>query len=465
MIVRCPQCQYANNTEVEAAKPRIVCARCATVISVEFLSNYNLSSVTEADTDRKDTSEKLNMQTPETSPLDLDSLLETPQPLPVVSPVLVTPLAATPTEAENRWDSDEILDIPRAAQSVQATESGHIEAPLVVEEILSPAPAVVEATILPGYTDTVVTSPVNPLLDDDLLSDSAPLPPVQSSIYDVQDNNGYVEAEQVISQPVETPESARGAAAGAGSSAVFGQDSYNFRANTFVVATPDKSNRTRLIRILLSVGLLCAVLAVGWWALSGLVKDWMGLRKGEVVENVPPANPNAGANANKVGVGPTTVPSLGQKVGTPGSPAPSAVASAAVASPSVAVNANAKVSPSVAAKTTPSVVAPTPAPAQKQAPVPPQTGSAGHSVGASDGSLTVQFASYKSAGEAQSTVSRLKAAGVDARMVKADVPGKGTWYRVQGGRFTNEAEAGKFGSEARAKGAARDFVITGYQAQ
>ncbi len=464
MIVRCPQCQYANNTEVEAAKPRIVCARCATVISVEFLSNYNLSSVTEADSDRKDTYEHLNMQTPETSPLDLDTLLETPQPLPVVSPVIVTPLAATPSEAENRWDSDEILDIPRAAPLAQATAS-HSEAPLVVEELLEPAPTVIEATVLPPDADLSAESPIHSLPADDSPS-RQPFPPVESSIYDVQDQGTYVEAEHVSSQPVAEHETTRAAAAGAGQSAVFGQDSYNFRANTFVVATPDKGNRTRLIRILLSVGLLCAVLAVGWWALSGLVKDWMGLRKGDVVENVPPANPNAGANPNKVGGGPTTVPSLGQKVGADknASPAPNAAASAsAAASPGVA--ANAKASSSAAAKTTPSVAAPTPAPAQKQAPAQPQAGSAGHSVGSNEGSLTVQFASYKSAGEAQSTVSRLKAAGVDARVVKADVPGKGIWYRVQGGRFTNEAEAGKFGSEARAKGAARDFVITGYQAQ
>lgn len=460
MIVRCPQCQYANNTEVEAAKPRIVCARCATVISVEFLSNYNLSSVTEADSDRKDTYEKLNMQTPETSPLDLDTLLETPQPLPVVSPVIVTPLAATPVEAENRWDSDEILDIPRAAQSAQATAEVNAEAPLVVEELLSPTPTVVEATVLPTATEMSAEMPLHSLPTDD----RQPFPPVESSIYDVQGSGAYVEAEHVSSQPVADQETTRSAAAGAGQSAVFGQDSYNFRANTFVVATPDKGNRTRLIRILLSVGLLCAVLAVGWWALSGLVKDWMGLRKSEVVENVPTANPPAGANPNKVGGGPTTVPSLGQKVGTVGSPAPNAAASAsAVASASVV--ANAKASPSVAAKTSPSVAAPTPAPVQKQAPAPPQTGSAGHAVGSNEGSLTVQFASYKSAGEAQSTAARLKAAGVDARVVKADVPGKGTWYRVQGGRFTNESEAGKFGAEARAKGAARDFVITGYQAQ
>jgi cell division protein FtsN len=79
--------------------------------------------------------------------------------------------------------------------------------------------------------------------------------------------------------------------------------------------------------------------------------------------------------------------------------------------------------------------------------------------------LAIQVASYKSAGEAQQTVSRLKSAGVEARVVKADVPGKGTWFRVQTGRFTSEAEAAKYAGELRTKGVTRDFIVTGYQNQ
>jgi cell division protein FtsN len=59
----------------------------------------------------------------------------------------------------------------------------------------------------------------------------------------------------------------------------------------------------------------------------------------------------------------------------------------------------------------------------------------------------------------------LKAAGVEARVVKAQVPGKGTWYRVHAGRFTSQADADRYRQELRAKGAAKDSLVAGYQAQ
>src|SRR5207244_1048164 len=60
----------------------------------------------------------------------------------------------------------------------------------------------------------------------------------------------------------------------------------------------------------------------------------------------------------------------------------------------------------------------------------------GHAVKQGEGSITVQVASFNNQAQADERVASLKSAGIEARVVKADIPGKGTWYRVQIGRFT-----------------------------
>jgi len=58
--------------------------------------------------------------------------------------------------------------------------------------------------------------------------------------------------------------------------------------------------------------------------------------------------------------------------------------------------------------------------------------------------LTIQVASSKDAGFADSLVARLKAQNYPAYRVTARIPGKGTWHRVRIGRFDNRAEAARF---------------------
>jgi DedD protein len=78
------------------------------------------------------------------------------------------------------------------------------------------------------------------------------------------------------------------------------------------------------------------------------------------------------------------------------------------------------------------------------------------------GNWTLQVGSFKDQGEADARAGRLNSAGgSDARVVKADIAGKGTWYRVQVGRFPSREAAMNFGNQLRAKNLIADFIATG----
>ena len=475
MIIRCPQCQYANKVEAEAAKPRIVCSRCATVVSIEFLSNYELPASRPSEAPLSQTPLDMNKQ--ETSPLDLDSLLDPDSTLPVATPAI--PVAAhlpvveefsdlvTPVSAA-RSEDDEILDIPRSGQpaSIDSVPVTGMEAR--VEELLdygtdNISTAGDSVTGLASSAVDNVTDVTGAAYD----KTTGALGNVSGKVQDtfgaagdtIGSFNPFGKASEVVSSARENVSEFVADAKDfvtdkkeEASSAAFGQDSYNFKnpkSSTFVMATPDSNNRGLLTKLMLGAAALCALLAIGWFALSGSIKEMFFKKTPDPVVATVPAPPV------KPAVAPGTVPSLGAKPGA--IPAGSVVPGA---SPGASVTASkpADTKPSVAATVAltvvPKAVPPTPAPA-----------ASGHAVGAANGSLTIQIGAFKSEAEANSRISKLKASGIDARVVKADVPGKGTWFRVQAGRFTNEGEANKYGSELKAKGSARDFIVTGYQGQ
>jgi cell division septation protein DedD len=447
MLVRCPQCQYANQVEADATKPRIVCARCATVISVEFLSHPSVppafespvSEVPAADmwAGELPPSEPTFMKTPE-SPLDLDSLLETPGEA-VPTPPLAPPppvLQATTASLESRWDADEILDIPRAAAVGEAQHD-----PLAVEDLLAAPPL---TTSSGEFAEPLLTEaePVLETTADELwgtpleTAEAMPQTAAFAEASPAQFTNGdYAEAEVA---PEVQPEPQR--------PSVFAQDSYTRNVgSTFVMATPETGNKGRLAKIFLVAGLAFLLLLVGYVGLSGFVKDWFARRNQQAAATPGSTEATTGSAV------PSVAPSLGAKTDANGKKA----------SPSASVAASAKPSASPSATATPAAANQNAA--SKPTPTPPPTGTSGPAVGSSDGSLTIQLGSYKTAGEAQARVAKLKAAGVEGRVVKADVAGKGTWYRVHSGRFTSESEASKHANELRAKGATRDFIVTGYQ--
>jgi len=107
--------------------------------------------------------------------------------------------------------------------------------------------------------------------------------------------------------------------------------------------------------------------------------------------------------------------------------------------------------------------------AGKPVDIPPMTGRAGHSSATKSGSpmsvptsgnLTIQVASFNDQSQANDRAARLKSAGVDARVVRAEIPGKGTWYRVQIGGFNSRDEASRFGNQLRSKGVVQEFIVT-----
>ncbi|HVG35599.1 MAG TPA: SPOR domain-containing protein [Pyrinomonadaceae bacterium] len=79
------------------------------------------------------------------------------------------------------------------------------------------------------------------------------------------------------------------------------------------------------------------------------------------------------------------------------------------------------------------------------------------------GNFTVQVGSYNDAAQAEERAGRLRSSGIEARVVRADIPRRGTWYRVQAGRFSSQQEATRFASEIKGKGATDDFIITSAQ--
>ena len=62
---------------------------------------------------------------------------------------------------------------------------------------------------------------------------------------------------------------------------------------------------------------------------------------------------------------------------------------------------------------------------------------------AQSGEYTVQVSAYQSMAEATAFTASLKRKGFSPFVVKAEVGGKGIWYRVRIGRFATEAEAAR----------------------
>ncbi len=103
----------------------------------------------------------------------------------------------------------------------------------------------------------------------------------------------------------------------------------------------------------------------------------------------------------------------------------------------------------------------------------PMTGKSGHSSSPkpapqaeaptntpSQGNLTIQVASFNDQGQANERVSWFRSKGVEARSIKVDIPGKGTWHRVQIGGFKSREEASNYASQLKSKGILQDFIIT-----
>jgi cell division protein FtsN len=119
------------------------------------------------------------------------------------------------------------------------------------------------------------------------------------------------------------------------------------------------------------------------------------------------------------------------------------------------------------AREAPTTVASVQSAAQQPAPVASPVVAQPAPVVASQGSgnYTIQVGSYNNAAQAEERVARLASSGVEARVVRAEIPRRGTWYRVQTGRFASQEEATRYGAQLKGKGATDDYIITAAQSQ
>jgi cell division septation protein DedD len=104
---------------------------------------------------------------------------------------------------------------------------------------------------------------------------------------------------------------------------------------------------------------------------------------------------------------------------------------------------------------------PTPAPLTNNDPKPAQVNASRATEVEGEGGFTLQVGSFNNLSEADERVAKLSALGVRAYAVRVEIPKRGTWYRVQVGRFMNREEAGRYGAQLRGKGTVADFIING----
>ena len=77
--------------------------------------------------------------------------------------------------------------------------------------------------------------------------------------------------------------------------------------------------------------------------------------------------------------------------------------------------------------------------------------------------FALQIGAFYRRTEAETRSAQLKRKGEKARIVKVEVPGKGIWYRVQIGSFTECAAAIQYGQQLQAGKKLTEFIITDYQ--
>lgn len=77
----------------------------------------------------------------------------------------------------------------------------------------------------------------------------------------------------------------------------------------------------------------------------------------------------------------------------------------------------------------------------------------------SEGGWQVQVSSFKTAAEADAFASQLRARGHKAHVQRADIPSRGTWYRVKIGPFSTKSEATKYRSSFESKEKMPGFVV------
>jgi cell division septation protein DedD len=217
--------------------------------------------------------------------------------------------------------------------------------------------------------------------------------------------------------------------------------------------------------LLMRVGLIIAVFGVLCFLAYYFLGDFIAKRKGQennlASNNAQTANPGAPAQTTSPLAAPNSANNSGAATNnTPATDAPKTSISPPIVTPKPPDQAPANRKEVViqpedlnlagrSGRSQPPRPAPTAPPAATS--LPPASGK---------GNLTVQIGSFNDQAQANDRAARLKSAGADAHVVRADISGKGTWYRVQVGRFASREEATSYGNQLKAKNLAQDFIVT-----
>ena len=76
-----------------------------------------------------------------------------------------------------------------------------------------------------------------------------------------------------------------------------------------------------------------------------------------------------------------------------------------------------------------------------------------------EGGWQVQVSSFRTMAEADAFATQLRARGHKAHVQRAEIPGRGTWFRVKIGPFSTQGEAIKYRSSFEAKEKIPGFVV------
>ena len=75
------------------------------------------------------------------------------------------------------------------------------------------------------------------------------------------------------------------------------------------------------------------------------------------------------------------------------------------------------------------------------------------------GNFALQIAARPDEAEAKKIAAQIQDAGGRARVVRAELPNRGTWYRVYVGAFETRAEAENYGAQLKRDGTIAEFLI------
>jgi len=172
----------------------------------------------------------------------------------------------------------------------------------------------------------------------------------------------------------------------------------------------------------------------------------------------PPAKPVISAPPTPAPAAATKSPAATPAVAAPAKPAASPASVASVSKPA-STSGEESAHPAEATSeakpvATESVTArATPAAAKPSAPRPPEAT-------ASNGAFTLQLGASPSRDDAERQASRLREKGYAPYIVAAEVPGKGTWYRVRMGSFPTKDAATRFLQDFKRETQAEAFVAS-----